>query len=336
VVEAGKSKLGYRIGNRVLASRQDRVAYLQEEAGTTVCVTRLGDLLPHPRQAVRKAIKDTQLILVTSQEIDVLCESGNVPLARRFMDEVLHELRRAFRALTSLGVQRIVFAADHGYLFGQALGSDMKIDAPGGHTADLHRRVWVGRGGEANPAFLRANISAFGFESDLELATPFGFAGFKVQGGATAYFHGGLSPQELIVPIGVLQPRSLGKAPMTSDIAWELHPGSPKITSKVYSVTIGGKATGLFRMIPPKVRVELRMGADVVSSPIGASYGYEESTHDVQLDVDDEKESQLLEDVVALLFTSSATTGLASLHLQNALSGVELARIEGIEISILD
>jgi hypothetical protein len=106
------------------------------------------------------------------------------------MDEALHELRRAFRVLGELGIDTIVLAADHGYLFGDELGSDMKIDPPGGDTADLHRRVWVGRGGTADASYLRIPLADFGVGGDLDIAVPWNFAGFKVKGGSKAYFHG--------------------------------------------------------------------------------------------------------------------------------------------------
>ena len=38
-------------------------------------------------------------MLLTSQEIDELCEGDNVPLARRTMDSVLRELQRAINVL---------------------------------------------------------------------------------------------------------------------------------------------------------------------------------------------------------------------------------------------
>src|SRR3972149_696557 len=98
----------------------------------------------------------------------------------------------------------IVLAADHGHLFAEAIGEDMKIDAPGGDTADLHRRVWVGVGGTSEPSYLRTSLSSLGVESEFDIATPWTFACFKSKGGARAYFHGGLSPQELIVPVVVL------------------------------------------------------------------------------------------------------------------------------------
>ena len=117
---------------------------------------RLDELLPNPKKALRDSIKSADLMLVTSQEIDELCEGDNVHLARRIMDDMLLELRRVFRILRDQGVKTIICTADHGYLFGEEVGVDMKIDPPGGNTVDLHRRVWVGQGGAADLAYMRA------------------------------------------------------------------------------------------------------------------------------------------------------------------------------------
>ena len=47
----------------------------------------------------------------------------------------------------------------------------MKIDAPGGETIFLHRRVWVGNGGNVSDAFLRVPLTRFNMEGEFDLAT---------------------------------------------------------------------------------------------------------------------------------------------------------------------
>ena len=96
----------------------------------------------------------------------------------------------------------------------------MKIEAPGGETADLHRRVWVGVGGNIGavvPADLAASL---GVESDLDIATPWTLRLLQVEGrqpGPTST--AGLSPQELIIPVVVMTPTAqamAGRRPASS------------------------------------------------------------------------------------------------------------------------
>src|SRR5690606_7671565 len=106
---------------------------------------------------------------------------------------VLKDLRRGLRVLADLGVKNIVMVADHGHLFGDEVGEDMKIDAPGGETADLHQRAWVGVGGTSEPSYLRIPLDSLGMPGELDFATPLTLACFRAKGGNRAYFHGGIA-----------------------------------------------------------------------------------------------------------------------------------------------
>jgi len=266
IVSAGEGKLALDMNGPIIKDRKDRINFLRAETGVKLFDARLDELLPKASKRIRDGIRDADLILITSQEIDMLGEENNVALARRTMDEVLRQLRQAFRILGQEKVKTIICTADHGYLFADALSSDMKIQPPGGYTADLHRRVWVGKGGEAGGAYLRTRLADFGLRSELDIAVPWNFACFKVKGGADAYFHGGMSLQELIVPVITLTPRR-NNAGEKSEISWMLYPGSQKITTRLYSIQIVGKATSLFEMLAPKVRLEIRMGHTNIANP---------------------------------------------------------------------
>ena len=283
VVPVGGGKLGLEINGTVLKDRKDRIAFLKMHAEVSVFDTKLEDLLPKPSKKVREGILNAQLTLVTSQEIDELCESDNIAQARLQMDGILGHLRRGVRVLSDLGIKTIVLAADHGHLFAEEISEDMKIDAPGGQTEDLHRRVWVGVGGAAAPSYLRAPLTSLGVESALDIATPWTFACFKAKGGARAYFHGGLSPQELIIPVVVMTPKATAMSGAPTGLQWQLTPGSAKLTTRFFSVQITGNQLGLFGSAPPKVRVEIRANKKSVSLPVSASYGFEDATGDVTL-----------------------------------------------------
>ena len=180
-------------------------------------------------------------------------------------------------------MKHIILAADHGHLFGEEVGDDMKIESPGGDTADLHRRVWLGHGGNAEPSYLRTSLASLGVQSDLDIATPWTFACFKSKGGARAYFHGGLSPQELIVPVVAMTPTAQATAGPPTGIDWKLTLGSPKLTTRFFSVQVSGTGKAPFELEPPKVRVEIRAKGKCVSIPVSASYGYENATGEINL-----------------------------------------------------
>jgi len=250
------------------------------------------------------------------------------------MDGVLNDLRRGVRILSDLGVQSIILVADHGHLFADEISDDMKIDAPGGDTADLHRRVWVGIGGTSEPSYLRASLASLGVESNLDIATPWTFACFKAKGGARAYFHGGLSPQELIIPVVVLRPTAHALAGPPTNIAWTLTTGAPKLTTRFFSVQITGVGTGLFELQPPKVRVEIRTKGKCVSRPVSASYGFEDATGEIHLQVMEHDAKWLAPNTVTVMIVEDLAEKTVGVALLDATSGAELARLDKIEVAI--
>jgi len=334
VVSVGGGKLGLEVGGKVIKDRKDRVAFLKEHAGVPVYDCKLDDLLPKPKPKVKDGIQNAKLVLVTSQEIDEFGES-DTKLARLQMDSMLNLLRRGVRILSDHGIKTIILAADHGHLFADEIGDDMKIDAPGGKTADLHRRVWVGEGGTADKSFLRAPLSSLGIDSDLDIATPWNTAVFKVAGGNLAYFHGGMSPQELIVPVVVLT--STAKAGGTpAGIAWTLTPGTAKLTTRFFSVQVAGaqSESSLFGFEPPKIRLELRANKKVVSVPVSASYGFEDATGEVKLKVAEQGGKNLEPNTVTLMISEDITQKTVGVFLLDATTGAELAAPMTVEVAI--
>jgi hypothetical protein len=233
-----------------------------------------------------------------------------------------------------LGITTIILTADHGHLFAEELSDDMKIDPPGGETADLHRRVWIGVGGTSEPSYLRTSLASLGVDSDFDIATPWTFACFKAKGGARAYFHGGLSPQELLIPVVVLTPTAHALAGPLTNIAWTLELGSAKLTTRFFSVQIDGVGTGLFELAPPKVRVEMRLRGKCVSQPVSASYGFEDTTGEVHLKVMENDPRRIDMNTVAVVVLEEIPEKTVSVSLLDATSGAELARLDKIEVAI--
>lgn len=142
------------------------------------------------------------VVLVRSQEIDSAGESVSEGVARRIMSTVLEDIRKAVLRLADAGIEAFVVTADHGHLFGSRRADDMKIDPPdGGQTVDLHRRCWVGRGGDTPSSCARLSGADLGYEgTDLDIVVPRGMGVFKA-GGDLSFHHGGLSLQELVIPV---------------------------------------------------------------------------------------------------------------------------------------
>jgi hypothetical protein len=314
ISEAGSSALGVRIQDTFLRSRPDRVKYLEKKGPSPVVVVELNQIAPLKQKALANSVKAARLVVVTAtEEIDGLWE--NQPhMAQQLQDHIFDQLRRGIRSLFNLGIKQVIITADHGFLVGDMLMTGEPLDPPGGETADLHRRVWVGRGGAAIAACLRKPLSAFGIGGDLELVTPYGLSTFKVPGGSKEYYHGGLSLQELVIPVLIIRAGALKSGQELSLFKLEVIPGSQQISNRFFSVTVKGTAKDLLSVaVPPQVRVELRSGDQIISMPVAASYGFNDATRDVSMRFTPEAVMSLEANTITLQITDIPSASTVSL-----------------------
>ncbi len=255
VIDEG-GKLAAQVDGTVIKDWPARKRYLQARVPGMVELV-LGKLLDMtPRQAKRK-IDDARLVVVRSTEIDSIGEGGSNHLARQVIDTAIGNVARAVRKLADLGIERFVIAADHGHLFASVKEESGRIDSPGGDKVELHRRCWIGRGGTTPNGTIRVSGADLGYQTDLDFVFPKGIGVFKA-GGDLAYHHGGLSLQEMLVP--VLVARMVRRETTQASLAEiTLSKVPDKITNRTLGVTVCA-AGNLFSDEPIVVRPVLLYG----------------------------------------------------------------------------
>lgn len=191
--------IGGKVGNSVAGNLSERKRIWQGRVPDVVDL-ELDKVLSPSNSDLKKRISGAPLVLVRSVEIDSMGEGGNTFLARQVMDTAINNVARAVRRLAGLGISRFVITADHGHLFVQERDESERIDKPGGEQVAMHRRCWAGRGGSNPPSTVRVSAAQLGYDSDLDFVFPTNCSVFKA-GGDLAYYHGGLSLQELLIPV---------------------------------------------------------------------------------------------------------------------------------------
>lgn len=326
-----KKGLFLKVGDCVLKRKKDRMNLLRSRIGKKIHETALELLLP-PSKKEREIIKEAEFIVVTSREIDQFSEMDNVSMARKIMKEMVGELKRAVLTLQNLGVKNIVIAADHGFILNEEVGDDMKIDPPGGEDIELHRRVWVGYGGENRPGCLRFKPFFGVSQDDFDLVAPMNLAVFRTKSGSLTYFHGGISPQEMIIPVITVTKLLEEPSLQYADVEWILTPGSKKITTRFISLQVSGNLQNIAMEDTIKVKVELRDKNKVVSQAVSASYGFSEVTEEVELKIN--KEKREIETNKITLLVEGIEKGAVRAYLIDFKTGKELARTEDIQVII--
>jgi len=318
------------------ATRRKRLEQIWGERVTAVSLRKLTPMTEKTRSEIAKA----SFVLVISDEIDQAGE--NVDHAPQAIDSVLDDLRRAISTLARVGrdkkhgetpIDQIVVVADHGHIFAGDLTEGQKIDPPG---PGAHRRIWIGHGGTASEAFLRFRAKDVDLGGDLEFATPWNLSAFRTSGG-TSYFHGGLSPQELLIPVLTLTRVAAQAAKAESAIAWQVSLPKHQITSRSVRIDVSGSATEMLP-VPERVRigVEIRRDNVVLSKMRSASAPIDVDAQTVEMDRVPLDQRQMLPAQIGLvLMIDDIPDGPVSVHLIDVESGIELARVTDIPLAVL-
>ena len=222
------------VGGKSVRTVADRRDLLRARHGKVVDLD-LNDASQKGERALGNAIGDADLVLIRSQEVDAAGESGLLSVAWTHFQSVINLLASVIARLAQCGIDRLVISADHGFIaLSQDLDTHRLVDAPKGATGTTKRRVFIGRGGTTNEATVRVPLASCGITGDLDLIVPRGLAVFRA-GGNKQFFHGGLSPQELVVPVIVAE---LAQTPQPQKLKVDVNVAGGRITTGVFAAQL--------------------------------------------------------------------------------------------------
>ncbi|MDF1597476.1 MAG: PglZ domain-containing protein [Acidimicrobiia bacterium] len=244
----GREKLMVSIDGSPVMTPPERLSLLQAAHGHVVDIV-LDDLVTQGESDLKERINGAKVVMVRSTEFDEAGEAGKLAVAHTSFPIIVEHLRRAVAKLSLAGVTRFVISSDHGFLIlSRDVGQHRIIPKPGG-KGEVHRRVFIGTGGAAGDELIRVPLSAVGIPGDLDLLVPRGL-GLISAGGARGFFHGGISPQEMLVPVITVElEAAAGTEPLTVEVAI-----SGKVTSRIFTGKLFLKS-GLFSVEPIDVSV---------------------------------------------------------------------------------
>lgn len=271
-----------RVSGTKVANVSDRIARLRAAHGGKVLDRTLDAVAGQGEKELKRALGDADLLLVRSQELDSAGESGMLNAAWSQFNAVLELLRNLVARLGQAGVRRVVITADHGFVtLSRGLGPDRAIDPPPGGTGDLHRRGWVGKGASTTPSTLRVPLASTGIPSELDLIVPRGLAVFRA-GGSKQFFHGGLSPQELLIPVIVIDTEP---APAPKELQVEVTIAGGRITTGAFAASVGFSGNLFTTEITVRVVAQRPTGSGVVARVVSGD-GFDPATGAVTLKAD--------------------------------------------------
>jgi len=250
------------VGGVPVADRSERTALLASRYGDRVVDLTLEEILSTSPKRLGGRIGQADLVIVRTQDVDEIGEAQNLFRARKIMSDVIGELRSAAVRLASVGVETLVFAADHGHvLVPETLAGDV-ASAPSGEWISRKRRSLLGRAQAGAPGVLilpAREVGILGPVEDFAAA-----ADFKTFQAGSGYFHEGLSLQECVVPVVVVRARRPPAA--SGGVQVSIAYRSDRFTSSVVGVKLQ-----LTAMFEPSlvVRLEAFDGTGPKAKPVG-------------------------------------------------------------------
>ncbi len=249
------------VGGRRVVNPADRLSVLQGRLGDRVADTRLGALLDAGTQELAEQVREADLLVVRSTEIDDLGERMDSRIARQYIGEILGDLVAAAHRLAHLGVERIVVAADHGFILVPEILPGDRVEGPPGEWQMRKRRALLGAAAADAPGVVVLQAEHLGLVGPVtSVAVP---RRLGVFGGGGRYFHEGLSSQESLVPVVVLDVESVSVED-DGQLNVEVTYRSSRFTSRIISVRVAFGS--LFR---PELQVRLQAFAPGGSTPVG-------------------------------------------------------------------
>lgn len=248
LVEEG-GELVPAVGGRALASSADRMAFVRGRYGDRFAELALGELLSASQKKLKGTLEKVDLVIVRTQDMDAIAESGHLYQARKYMTEILGELVDATRRLAGIGFQNFVYAADHGHVLLPEVPPGDVLPAPPGSWKLRKRRCRLGESAAAAPGTVVLKADRVGIVGQVsDLVVP---AGFKVFTAGDGYFHEGVSLQECLIPVVTLAVRTKAVAAGKGESV-EIRYRSDRFTSRIVGLKVHFAS-----LLTPKLTIRL-------------------------------------------------------------------------------
>jgi hypothetical protein len=223
------------LSRRPVVTAEERRGVFASVLGDRFAAIRLGELLTASTAQLRMRLRSANVLAVFSTEIDDFSEHTDPLVARRYIGEVVADLLAAASRLVELGFERMVFAADHGFMQLPEVLSGDRCEEPSGRWLLRKRRSLLGElGGRADDVvtFTASSLGILG--SIKHVCVPRGVKVFRL---GSPYFHEGVSLQECLVPFVVLDAvkrRSSSEGPVLVGVQYR----SDRFTTRIFSVQV--------------------------------------------------------------------------------------------------
>ena len=203
----------------------------------------------------RALMRDHEIIYIFHNVIDKVGDQPSTE-AKTFdaVEQAFEELDLIIKKVANINGSNMLLTADHGFLFQQdeVAASDATPLPAAGEWTFRNRRFSLGRGIAPDAKVKLFDSAALGVQGDWSAAFPLSLGRFPLQGSGMRYVHGGISLQEVVVPVVKIHK---ARADDTGRVEVELLRVPAKITTGQISIALFQDRPALAKVLPRTLRI---------------------------------------------------------------------------------
>lgn len=210
-------------------------------------------------------LESIEVLAVKTTDIDSLGENNPLYFIA-MLPGILRKIQIAVNHLADAGFNRAIIASDHGFAWMFSTSAGNAVTKPPGDWKMTKERALLGSGSSDSNSLVMAVANAGIRTSHPQIAVPRGMATYTA---GVTYFHGGISPQECILPVIDVQLKPTQSQDMSQRIDVNLTyrgANTGTVTTLLPSMELSYPAADLFG--PPIVRI-LLIATDSSGKPVG-------------------------------------------------------------------
>jgi uncharacterized protein (TIGR02687 family) len=203
----------------------------------------------------RTLMRDHEVIYIFHNVIDKTGDAAGTE-AKTFdaVEEAFIELDLIIRKVANINGSNMLLTADHGFLFQQddVSAADVTALPAAAEWTFRNRRFALGREIPPDAKVKRFDSAALGLEGAWSAVFPLSLGRFPLQGSGKRYVHGGITLQEVVVPVVKIHK---ARADDTGRVEVELLRVPAKITTGQLSVALFQDRPALAKVQPRTLRI---------------------------------------------------------------------------------
>lgn len=181
-----------------LNNKKDRVKYFIQQAGKSGFVGNLATVIDNNNEELEALFRNKKRILIYSTELDEMGHMEDDCI--QVFPVLIDKIKITIDKLIQLSIDKIVLTSDHGFLLTNGLEEWQKVDIPKEANVIVKKRRYFISSNRVEGNYITKQGYELNLNSNLYFNFPIGTNVFKSSGG-NKFLHGGITIQELLVPV---------------------------------------------------------------------------------------------------------------------------------------